>query len=107
MEKKNGPDFIATLKYSTSENGGRKTAAHSGYRPMIKFPFSPMHTSGQQIFIGRDQVSPGESIDAEITLVSVPYFAGQLFEGLEFIFTEGSTIIGTGIIKTILNTQLL
>jgi translation elongation factor EF-Tu-like GTPase len=52
METKQA-DFIATLTYRTTEQGGRKTAAVSGYRPQVKFDFAEMQTSGQQTFIDR------------------------------------------------------
>lgn len=99
-------DFIAELKYLTSEEGGRKTPASSGYRPQIKFPFSEMQTSGQQVFINKEEVYPGDSVKAQITIISDNYFAGKLYEGLNFEFLEGSRIIGTGVILEIINITL-
>lgn len=103
---KNDTDFIATLKYRTMEEGGRKTPARSGYRPGLKFPFSEMQTSGHQTFIGKEFVMPGESVDAEIKILGVEHFAGSLYEGLVFDFKEGERIIGTGKITSILNEKL-
>lgn len=97
------PDFIALLKYRTAEEGGRQTAAHSGYRPDIKFPFDKMLTCGFQTFIGQEKVFPGESVKAEIKIIATEYFKSQLFEDLEFDFREGSNIIGTGKILEIVN----
>lgn len=99
-------DFIATLYYKTPEEGGRETPACSGYRPDIKFPFDGMYTCGIQTFIDREKVYPGETVDAQIKIISVPYFAGRLEEGMEFIFVEGANVIGTGIIKEIVNEEL-
>ena len=99
-------DFIASLTYLTSEEGGRKTPAISGYRPGIKFEFSDMQTSGAQTFIDRNIVYPGDTVEAEINIISVDYFAGQLKEKMNFDFREGPTIIGTGQIKHILNDKL-
>jgi len=96
-------DFIAILNYRTTEDGGRKTAAHSGYRPAIKFPFDEMLTSGIQLFIGQEKVLPGESVKAEIKIIATEYFKGRLFEELEFDFREGPNIIGTGKILEIRN----
>lgn len=96
-------DFIAILKYRTAEEGGRKTAAHSGYRPDIKFPFDKMLTCGFQTFIDQEKVFPGESVKAEIKIIATEYFKGRLFEDLEFDFREGPNIIGTGIIIEIIN----
>ncbi len=100
------PDFIANLKYRTAEEGGRKTAAISGYRPDIKFPFDEMLTCGFQTFIGQEKVLPGESVKAEIKIIAAEYFKGQLYENLEFDFREGQNIIGTGKISEIINQNL-
>ena len=79
-------DFIATLKYRTYEEGGRRTPVKSGYRPHIKFPFAEMQTSGQQTFIDRELVFPGDTVEAEIIIVSIDYFEKALTEGMEFEF---------------------
>ncbi|HSZ34975.1 MAG TPA: hypothetical protein VK772_16780 [Puia sp.] len=102
----NGDDFIAVLKYKTTEEGGRKSPAYSGYRPQVKFHFTEMHTSGRQTFIDREIVYPGETVRAYIKITSPHLFERLLSEGLEYEFREGDTIIGTGIIITILNSIL-
>ncbi len=99
-------DFIAKLKYRTTEQDGRQTPAKSGYRPQIKFDFTEMQTSGQQTFIGKETVFPGETVDAKIKILSQDYFAGCLTEGMEFELREGSKLIGTGEIKYIVNDKL-
>ncbi|RYD55656.1 MAG: hypothetical protein EOP56_15165 [Sphingobacteriales bacterium] len=103
---KGGADFIATLTYLTTEKGGRQTPALSGYRPQIKFDFSEIQTSGQQTFIDRKMVYPGDSVEAEIKIIAAEYFNGQLKEKMKFDFREGSRIIGTGQIKHIVNKEL-
>lgn len=100
-------DFIAILKYKTPSEGGRHTPAIFGYRPGIKFGFTHMQTSGQQIFIDKKTVYPGENVKAFIKIVASEYFKHTLKEGMEFDFREGSTIIGTGKILTILNKDLI
>ena len=99
-------DFIATLTYKTTKQGGRKTPSKSGYRPQVKFDFEEMQTSGQQKYIDRELVFPGETVDAEIKILSVDYFTNKLTEGMNFDFREGATIIGTGKIKQIINDKL-
>ena len=101
-----GADFIATLRYKTTEQGGRKTAAKTGYRPQVKFDFDEMQTSGQQTFIDRGLVFPGDTVEAEIKILSVEHFANRLTEKMQFEFREGATVIGTGIIKRIINDKL-
>ena len=102
----NKVDFIAELQYLTTEQGGRKTPASSGYRPQVKFNFAEMQTSGQQIFIDKETVYPGEKVDAKIKILSPDYFADCLTEGMNFEFREGPTLIGTGQIKYIVNDKL-
>jgi len=99
-------DFIATLTYKTTENGGRKTPAHSGYRPQVKFDFDEMQTSGQQTFVDRELVFPGDTVEAEVKIISVDHFANKLTEEMNFELREGTTIIGTGKIKHIINDKL-
>jgi len=100
------PDFIATLRYYTTEEGGRRTPANSGYRPQIKFDFEEMQTSGQQVFIDKEVVYPGDTVKAEITMGSPSIFKGRLLEGMAFEFREGARVIGTGMVIEILNGEL-
>ena len=102
----NKVDFIAELQYLTAEQGGRKTPAKSGYRPQVKFDFDEMQTSGQQTFINKELVNPGENVKAKIKILSPDHFAHTLTEGMEFEFREGATIIGTGKIEYIVNEKL-
>ena len=99
-------DFIATLTYLTTEEGGRETPAMANYRPQIKFDFDEMQTSGQQTFIDREIVFPGETVNAEIKIIATEHFANKLKEGMTFEFSEGSTVIGTGKIKLLKNELL-
>lgn len=99
-------DFIAELHYRTSAEGGRSAPAKSGYRPAVKFDFDEMQTSGQQIFIAKDTVFPGDTVEAKIKILAADYFAGCLTEGMAFDFREGPRVIGTGIIKQIINDKL-
>ena len=99
-------DFIAELQYLTTDQDGRKTPVNSGYRPQVKFDFAEMQTSGQQTFIDKQTVYPGDTVDAKIKILSPDYFADCLTEGMNFEFREGSTLIGTGQIKYIVNDKL-
>lgn len=99
-------DFIAELHYLTTHQGGRNTPVFSGYRPQVKFDFSEMQTSGQQTFIDKETVFPGDKVEAKIKILSPENFAYCLTEGMNFLFVEGSTVIGTGQIKHIINDKL-
>lgn len=99
-------DFIAELKYRTSEEGGRTTNANSGYRPTIKFDFSDIQISGSQRFIRRNFAVPGETVVAEIRVASTDFLKNKLEAGTIFDFREGSHIIGFGTIINVVNKDL-
>ncbi|BCY29332.1 hypothetical protein [Flavobacterium okayamense] len=99
-------DFIAELKYKTSEDGGRKTPAFSGYRPQLKFVFTDLQSSGSQFFIDKNIVKPGETVIAQIKITSPQFYTNQLETEMEFEFREGEIIIGTGKIIEIINKTL-
>lgn len=103
----NKSDFIAELKFQTTENNGRESYAQSGYRPHIEFENYPEYwTSGQQTYIGTDFVLPGETVYAEIGILSTEYFTKRLYENMEFKFCEGARTIGFGKIIKITNQNL-
>ncbi|MFT3796140.1 hypothetical protein [Flavobacterium sp.] len=104
MEPK--PHFLALLTYLKSEDGGRATPAVSGYRPLVKFPFHHGLFTGIQKFTDAEFAFPGDTLDAEITLLDTDYFKGKVYEGLGFDFFEGPNLIGRGIIKKMLDPEL-
>lgn len=100
------PSFIARLTYRTTEEGGRKTPAKSGYRPHVAFDFTEMQTSGQQIFLDKEIVYPGDSVKAEITVLTPDILKGKIKVGMTYEFREGATVIGTGEVLEILDKDL-
>ncbi len=104
---RNNIDFIAFLKYNSFDEGGRSTPTKLGYRPQLCFDFEKNSTSGRQIFINKEWVSPGETVEAEITILSPQLFENKLYEGLEFKFCEGRVVVGYGTILKIVNENLI
>jgi len=101
-------DFIAELEFFTTEKSGRKSPAHSGYRPHIEFEHYPEYlTSGQQTYIEQEVVELGTKVKAEIAILGTEYFSKRLYVNMKFKFCEGSHIIGTGKIIDITNTDLI
>ncbi|WP_420572393.1 hypothetical protein [Kordia sp.] len=100
------PDIIAKVTYKTTEEGGRKTAVHSGYRPQIKFPFSEQTTSGIQDFIAKKIVYPGEMVVTEIYMLSPHLFEQQLAAKMEFKLLEGDHVVAIGVVLKIVNDTL-
>ncbi len=105
--KKGAPDFIAKVIYLTTEEGGRKGYAASGYRPHVKFDGRKKMTSGEQLFVDKDKVFPGDTVIAEIRMLSPDFFNKYLFVGQHFEIGEGSEIVGHGEVLEIINPNLL
>ena len=78
------PDFIAEVTYLQTAEGGRTGYAMSGYRPHIKFDGRCELTSGEQLFIDKEKVFPGDKVIAEIRIVGKDFFSNYLFVGQHF-----------------------
>jgi translation elongation factor EF-Tu-like GTPase len=100
------PDFVARLAYKTTEQGGRRTPARSGYHPQVKFEFSENQTSTAQFFRGKEWVYPGDVVVAEMQMVGSEYFAGALEVGMRFEVREGSQVTAFGEILEICDKTL-
>jgi hypothetical protein len=103
---KGEPDILARVTYLTTEQGGRKGYATSGYRPHVKFDGRKELTSGEQLFIDKDKVFPGESVTAEIRILGRDFFKNYLFVGQHFEVAEASHLVGHGEILEVVNPDL-
>jgi hypothetical protein len=104
--KKGNPDFVAKLTYLTTEEGGRNGYAASGYRPHVRFDGRKEMSSGEQLFVDKEKVFPGETVTAEIRILSPMLFEKYLFVGQRFEFGEGQKVVGYGEVIEIINTHL-
>lgn len=106
METRN-PDLLARVIYLSIEQGGRRTPAGNGHRPQTKFEGSGKTTPAEQVFTDeREYILPGDSAEAEITLVAKEAFKGELYAGQIFEFFDNDKLIGTGTILKVLNGEL-
>lgn len=105
--EENDCDFVAQLCFKKTEEGGNANFALSGYSPQVKFGFTEIQTSGQQMYIDNEMAFPGDCINALIKLSRKEHLNGKLREGSNFEFLEGDKIIGTGRILLIKNKELL
>lgn len=103
---KREPDFIAKVTYLTTEQGGRKGYAASGYRPHVKFFGRNELTSGEQLFVDKDKVFPGETVTAEIRIISPEVFKNYLYVGQHFEVAEASHLVGHGEVLEVVNPDL-
>ena len=90
----------------TTEEGGRKGYAASGYRPHVKFDGRKELTSGEQIFVDKEKVFPGDTVIAEMRIVGIDFFKNYLFRGQHFEISEASHLVGHGEIIEVTNPSL-
>ncbi len=77
------PHVKAEIKYLSMSEGGRRTAAKSGYRG--QFHYKNQNHEGWdavQDFIGKDWVEPGETISVDIAFASHEVHANKIIEGM-------------------------
>lgn len=74
-------------------DGGRKTAFISGYRPLFNF-IGEMKKSGQISLMDKKQFFPGESDFVNITFLNDDYLGDNLGVGTKFTFGEGGHPLG-------------
>ena len=78
------PDFIAQVRYLSTEEGGRRTPARSGYRPHFKLPYKEWLTSCNQEFLDKEIVNPGDTVFAEMKILWIEAFEHCLAPGDSF-----------------------
>ena len=101
------PDFIARLTYLAIEQGGRRTPAGTGHRPHTRFDGANDLVTIEQVFAEEKEfILPGESLEAEMTVIAKERFTGKLYAGLTFEFFDGDKLIGSGTVLKVLNPKL-
>lgn len=98
-------DAEAVLTFLTTAEGGRRTPAHSGYRPahLVRPDY---WTSGIQKFVDAEIVRPGESVSAVLTFTTPEVYPRSLWIGKVIPFAEGSRVVGHARITKVLNPVL-
>ncbi len=103
MRPKYPPDIEAEITFLTSEEGGRKTPAYSGYRP--QFYYDGHDWDAVQEYIGVFEVCPGQTVMAQLSFMSPQCHVGKLYPGKEFLVREGQKVVARGKVTKILNLE--
>ena len=93
-------DIEAKVTFLSSDLGGRKTPAMTGYRP--QFSYDGFDWDGIQSYPDRECVYPGETVMAYIAFLNPEHHRGKLYPGKEFQVREGSRVVATGIVTRVL-----
>jgi translation elongation factor EF-Tu-like GTPase len=86
----------ARIRLLRHDEGGRLTAAASGYRPTIRF--GDLYTAGALDLLDRDAVEPGEECEVRIRFPNPDYVEDFLRPQQKFDITEGPKKVGEGVI---------
>ena len=101
------PDIEARISYLSSENGGRRYPAFSGYRAPHNFGIPGELNDAQHEYLDGDPVLPGQTARALLWLVAPERQAGRLHIGFRFSFQDGAKTVGHGEVTAVLNEALV
>lgn len=99
-------DIEAEIFVLKTDEGGRKTALLSGYRPTHNFGKNGELNDGQHEYPDNGQIDVGQAGRALIWLLAPERNEALLSIGDTFTVQEGSRIIGRGRITHLPNTKL-
>ena len=96
-------DVEVEVRFLTTEAGGRKGPAFSGYRP--QFYYDGHDWDARYEFPDVPQVNPGDTVRAYLCFLSPQEHVGKLFPGKQFQCREGARVIAEGHVLTILQLE--
>ena len=99
---RNPPDIIGLVRFTGTDEGGRRSACKTGYRGALNFGDPGILHDVVHEF-DREWVAPGEVVTSRMRLLAPEYQTGCLSEGLEFTVHEGTRVVGRGRILEVCN----
>jgi translation elongation factor EF-Tu-like GTPase len=99
------PDIEADIRFVSTENGGRRSAAMSGYRPNHDFGVGKKMDASHE-YVGRESVAPGETARTNMWLLAPLCEEISLHAGMKFTVREGMQVVGHGIVTRIISKPL-
>jgi translation elongation factor EF-Tu-like GTPase len=94
------PDIEAQLTFLTTEQGGRKSAARSGYR--AQFAYDGMDWDAVCTFPDDESANPRQTVRAILSFLSPQEHVGKLWPGKTFQCREGQRVVANGVVLRIL-----
>lgn len=96
-------DIEAEIWFLSTESGGRRTPATSGYRPQFFYDSNDFDATHE--YIDRDWVRPGEKVLARLTFMSPDLHFGRVYVGMPFLIREGLKTVAYGVVTGILDLE--
>ena len=97
------PDIEVQITFLSTEEGGRRTPARTGYRPQFYYDgkdWDAIHT-----YPDNELVHPGQSVRAFLTFLSPEYHVGKLWPGKIFQCREGQRVVANGVVLKIVELE--
>jgi elongation factor Tu len=94
-------DIEAEITYLTTEEGGRRKPAFTGYRPQFYYDgrdWDAIHT-----YPDVELVMPGQTARAYLSFLSPECHIGRLHTGKEFLIREGQRVIARGRVTKVID----
>ena len=86
-------------------DGGRSAPVRGSYRPNHNF-FGRDNRAmavGLIDFTDDQSLSPGESVEIDITFLHWPWPASELHPGRRWLIQEGATVVGSGVVLEVID----
>jgi translation elongation factor EF-Tu-like GTPase len=101
---------IAKLKLYTTENGGRRTPIHTGYRPNHVFEYKENSKNFVMGYMGEinfdiDKIYPGETAKVEVNFLDIGSIKDFLTKGRTWWIHEGPRVIGKATVLELIHIE--
>lgn len=93
----------ATIRFLTTEEGGRLRTIHSGYRP--QFYYNGIDCDAVQEYPDVEVVNPGDTVRAHLSFLRPEVHLGKMHVGMPFKIREGARTVAEGTITAIINSH--
>jgi hypothetical protein len=94
-------DVEVQIEFLPTEHGGRRSAAHSGYRPQLYYGGNDW--DAQHEYPDVESVRPGDHVRAYLICISPQFHDGKLVPGKAVLFREGQRVIAFGTITRVID----
>jgi elongation factor Tu len=97
------PDVEAEITFVPTEQGGRKSAVYSGYRP--QFCYEGQDWDAFHEYPDVEAVLPGQTVRALLLFLSPAAHIGRIHPGMAFEVREGNRVVARGRITRLLGLE--
>jgi translation elongation factor EF-Tu-like GTPase len=96
-------DIETQMHFLSTEAGGRKSPAYSGYRP--QFFYNNRDWDAEHEYPEVKVVRPGETVKALVRFFAPHEHLGKVHVGMPFLIREGSKTVAYGTVTEILDLE--